>query len=90
LNFPFIFSNIPPASCIWIIYLSDDTTFQSLWYSYQDQDQGFLLTRKLLNQGFLLVKLKSSLRKIDSRHHDLDDRYEISVSQMTKDMFHLS
>jgi hypothetical protein len=34
-----------------------------------------LLTRKLLNQGFLLVKLKSSPRKIYGRHHDMVDRY---------------
>jgi hypothetical protein len=46
-----------------------------------------LLTRKLL---FLLVKLKSSLRKLYGHHHDLVDRYGISVSQMTTDMFHLS
>ena len=44
-----------------------------------------LLTRKLLNQRFLLAKLKSSLRTFD-----LVDRYGISVSQMTTDMFHLS
>jgi len=50
----------------------------------------FLLTRKLLNQGFLLVKLKSSFRKFYGRHHDMVDRYVISVSQMTTDMFHLS
>jgi hypothetical protein len=43
------------------------------------RDGGLLLTKKLLNQGFLLVKLKSSLRKFCSRHHDLVDRYEISV-----------
>jgi hypothetical protein len=49
-----------------------------------------MLTRKLLNQGFLLVKLKSSLRKFYGRHHDLIDRYGISVSQMTKHMFHIS
>ena len=36
------------------------------------------------------VKLKSSLRKFYGRHHDMVDRYGISVSQMTKDMFHLS
>jgi len=36
---------------------------------------------------FLLVKLKSSLRKFYGRHHN---RYGISVSQMTTDMFHLS
>jgi hypothetical protein len=49
-----------------------------------------LLTRKLLNQGFLLVKLKSSLRKFHGRHNDLVDHYGISVSQMNTDMFHLS
>jgi hypothetical protein len=54
--------------------------------SYQDfLDRGLLLTRKLLNQGFLLVKLKSSLRRIYGPHHDLVDRYGISVSQMTTD-----
>ena len=43
-----------------------------------------LLTRKLLNQGFLLVKWKSSFRKFYGRHHDLINHYGISVSQMTK------
>ena len=52
--------------------------------SYQDfLDGGLLLTRKLLNQGFLLVKLKSSLRTFYGCHHDLVHRYGISVSQMT-------
>jgi hypothetical protein len=40
-----------------------------------------LLTRKLLKQGFRLVKVKSSLRKCDGRHHDLINSYVISVSQ---------
>ena len=40
--------------------------------SYQDfLDGGLLLTRKLLNQGFLLFKLQSSPRKFYGRHHDL-------------------
>jgi hypothetical protein len=42
------------------------------------------------NIGFLLVKLKSSLRKFYGHHHDLVDRYGISELQMTTDMFHLS
>jgi hypothetical protein len=50
--------------------------------------RGLLLKRKLLNQGFLLVKLKSSLRQFYGRHYDLVDRYGISASQMTMDMFH--
>jgi hypothetical protein len=45
-------------------------------------DRGLLLSRKLLNQGFLLVKLKSSLRKFYGRHHHLVDSYGISVSQI--------
>jgi hypothetical protein len=43
-----------------------------------------------VKEGFLLVKLKSWLRKCYGRRHDLVDRYGIYVSQMTTDMFHLS
>ena len=65
--------------------------YSRAYVSYQDfLDRGLLLTRKLLNQGFLSVKLTSSLRKSYGRHHDLVDRYGISVSQMTMDMLHLS
>jgi hypothetical protein len=41
-----------------------------------------LLTRKLLTQGFLLVKLKSWLRIFYGQHNDLVDRYGISVLQI--------
>ena len=40
-------------------------------------DRGLMLTRKLMNQGFLLFKLKSSLRRFYGPHQDLVDRYEI-------------
>jgi hypothetical protein len=75
-----IYSNIPTAPA-YGVYIS-----QLIWYSracgsYEDfLDRGFLLTRKLLNQWFLLVKLKSSLRKFYGRQHDLVDRYGISVT----------
>ena len=46
-----------------------------------------MLTRELLNQGFLLIRLKPSLRKFYGGHNDLVDRYGISVSQMTTDMY---
>ena len=50
--------------------------------SYQDFiDRELLLIRKLLNQWFLVIQLKSSLRKFYSRHHDLVNRYGVSVSQ---------
>jgi hypothetical protein len=43
----------------------------------EDRVRGLLLTRKLLNQGFLLVMLKSSLQKFYSRHHDLVKYYGV-------------
>ena len=83
VNFPFICSNIPAAPA-YGVYISQLIRYSRACGSYQDfLDKGLLLTRKLLNQGFLLVKLKSSLRKFYGRHHDLIDRYGISVSQMT-------
>jgi hypothetical protein len=89
VNFPFICSNISAPA--YGVYIYQMIRYSRACGSYLDfLDRGLLLTRKLLNQGFLLVKLKSSLRTIYGRHHDLVDRYGISVSQMTTNMFHLS
>jgi hypothetical protein len=71
LNFPFICSNIIAAPT-YGVYISQLIRYSRACGSYQDfLDRGLLLTMKLLNQGFLLVKLKSSLRKLYGRHHDL-------------------
>jgi hypothetical protein len=76
------------SACIWSIYISFDP---KACCSYEDfSDRGLLITMKRLNQGFLLVKLKSSFQKCYGRHHDLVNRYGIYVSQMTTNMFHLS
>ena len=90
VNFPFICSNIPtlPGYGVYIFQL---IRYSRSCVSYKDfLDRRLLLARKLLNQGFLLVKLKSSLLKFYGRHRNLVDCYEIYVSQMTTDMFHLS
>ena len=90
VNFPCMCSNIPAASA-YGVYISQLIRYSRACGSYQDfLDRGLLQTRKLLSQGFLLIKLKSSLRKFYGLHHDLIDRYGISMSQMTTDMFHLS
>jgi len=90
VNFPFVCSNNPAAPA-YGVYISQLLRYSRACVCYQDfLDRGLLLTKKLLNQGFLLVKLKSSNRKYYGRHHDLVDRYGISVSQMCTDMFHLS
>jgi hypothetical protein len=75
-NFPFISRNIPVASA-YEVYISQLIQYSRACGSYQDfLDRWLLLTRKLLSRGFLLFKLKSSLRKFYGRHHDLGNRYE--------------
>jgi hypothetical protein len=83
VDFPFACSNIPAAPTYGIC-ISQLMRYSRACVSYPDfLDGRVLLTRKLLNQGFILVKLKSSLRKHYDHHHELVNRYGISVSQMT-------
>jgi hypothetical protein len=59
VNFPFICSNIPAAPT-YGVYITQLIRYSRACDSYHDfLDRGMLLTRKLLNQGFLLFKLKS-------------------------------
>jgi len=90
VNVPFICSNIIAAPA-YGVYFSQLVRYSRTCGSYHDYlDRGLLLTRKLriLNQGFLVVKLKSAIRMFYGRHHDLINRY--GISQMTTDMFRLS
>jgi hypothetical protein len=64
VNFPFICSNIP-ADPAYGVYISQLIRYSSACGCYQDfLDRGLLLTRKLLNQGFLLGMLKSITSKV--------------------------
>jgi hypothetical protein len=56
--------------------LTSNKVFHKLWFL----DKGLLLTIKLLNQGFLLVRLKSSLYIFHDCYHALVDRYGICVT----------
>ena len=79
VNFPFICSKIPTAPA-YGVNSSQMIRHSRACGSYQDfLDRGLMLSMKLLKQRFLLVKLKSSLRKFSGRHHDLVDYYGISV-----------
>jgi hypothetical protein len=61
VNFPFICSNIPAAPAYGVYNISQLIRYSRACGAYQDfLDRGLLQTRKILNQGFLLVKLKSS------------------------------
>ena len=77
---------------VWIgLYLSQLISYIRACAFYQNFiDKVLQLTIKLLSQGFFRERLESSLRKFFGRHHDLVDRYEISISQMTMDIFRLS
>jgi hypothetical protein len=74
-------SNIP-AEPAYLAYLSQLIRYSRACGSYQDFLDRGLPTRKLLNQGFLMAKWKSSFQMLYCRHHDLVDRIGIYVSQM--------
>ena len=87
VNFPFLSSNIP-ASPAYGVYISQLIRYARACVKYSDfLDRGQLLSQTLLSHGYVKPRLKSSCRKFYGRHHELIDRYGISVSQMTTDMF---
>ena len=74
VNFVFICNNIP-AALAYGVYIFQLIQYSRLWGSHHDfLDRSLLLTRKLLNQLFLVVMLKSSLCKFFLCHHDLVNR----------------
>ena len=86
VNFLFICCNILAAPA-YGVYIPQLIRYSRVCDSYHDfLERGLLLTRKLLNQWFILFKLMSSIRRFYGRHYDLVNRYRVSVSQMTTDM----
>jgi hypothetical protein len=64
------------------MYMKQHSSSTCIWSQYHySLDRWLLLTMKLLNQGFLVIKLKSLLQKHYGRQHDLIDRYGVTVSQ---------
>jgi len=45
-----------------------------------------MLASKLCAQGFIVVKLKSAIKKFFGRYHELVDKYGLSVSALEKDL----
>ena len=87
VNFPFLSSNIPTAPA-YGVYVSQLIRYARACSGYNDfLDRSRLLTEKLLRQGFENHRLQSYLRKFYGRHHELVDRYNISVSQLSEDLF---
>ena len=85
-NFPFLSSNIP-SSPAYGVFISQLIRYARAWSSYEC----FILrvarlSSKLLGQGYVMERLKSSLRKFYGRSGDLIKHYEVSLSQMIHDI----
>ena len=85
-NFPFLSSNIP-TSPAYGVFIS-----QLIRYSRAcSSSECFILraarlSSKLLRQGYVMERLKSSPRKFYGRYGDLIKHYEVSLSQMLHDI----
>ena len=86
VDFLFISNNIP-ASPAYVVYILHFIRYSRVCAQYSDfLDRAQLLMQKLLKQGYVAPRLKSLLQKLYGHHHNLVDRYEISISQMTMDL----
>ena len=85
-NFPFRSSNIP-SSLAYGDFISQLIRYARACSSYEC----FILrtrrlSSKLLKQGYLVERLKSSFRKFYGRYGDLIQQYEVSLSRMLNDI----
>ena len=87
VNFPFICGNIPSAPA-YGVFISQLIRYARVCRNYADfLYRARTLTNRLLEQGYVATRLKSSLQKFYGRHHELVDRYGVSISTMKTDLF---
>ena len=85
-NFPFLSSNIP-SSPAYGVFISQLIRYARACSSYDCFIlRAARLSSKLLGQGYVMERLKSSLRKFYGRYGDLIKHYEVSLSQMLHDI----
>ena len=85
-NFPFLSSNIP-SSPAYGVFISQLIRYARACSSYECFIlRATRLSSKLLGQGYVIERLKSSLRKFYGRYGDLIKHYEVSLSQMLHDI----
>ena len=85
-NFPFLSSNIP-SSPAYGVFISQLIRYARACSSYECFIlRAARLSSKLLRQGYVMERLKSSLRKLYGRYGDLIKHYEVSLSQMLHDI----
>ena len=80
-NFPFLSSNIPSSPAYGVL-ISQLKRYARACSSYECFIlRAARLSSKLLGQGYVMERLKSSLRKFYGRYWDLIKHYEVSLSQ---------
>ena len=88
-NFPFLSRNIP-SSPAYGVFISQLIRYARACSSYECFVlRARRLSSKLLKQGYLVERLKSSLRKFYGRYGDLIQQYEVSLSRMLNDILTL-
>ena len=81
-NFPFLCSNIP-SSPAYVVFISQLIRYTGACSSHECFIlRAARLSSKLLGQGFVMERLKSSPRKFYSRYGDLIKHYKVSLSKM--------
>ena len=83
---PFLRSNIP-SSPAYGVFISQLIRYARACSSYECFIlRAVQLSSKLPGQGYVMERLKSSLRKFYGRYGDLIKHYEVSLSQMLNDI----
>ena len=83
INFPFLSSNVP-SSPAYGIFISQLIRYARACSSYECFIlRAARLSSKLLGQGYVMERFKSSLRKFYGRYGDLIGHYEVSLSHVT-------
>ena len=86
-NFPFLSSNIPssPAYGVFISQLIRGASVSYDCFILRARR----LSSKLLKQGYLVERFKSSFRKFYCRYGDLIEQYGVTLSRMLNDILTL-
>ena len=85
-NFPFLISNIP-SSPAYGVFFSQLIRHARASYSYECfLLRAVRLSNKLLGQGYVKERLRSSLRKFYGRYGNLIKQYEVPLSRMLHDI----
>ena len=81
-NFQFLSSNIPPSPAD-DVFISQLIRYDRACSSYERFIlRAARLSSKVIGQGYIRERMKSSLRKCYGRYGDINKHYEVSLSQM--------